>query len=192
MPDAAAQRWSTWYRDHGPALLLFARQITSCSADAEDLVQEAFTRTWRHLGEGALEDPKSLLFLNLRRAAVDHGRSVRSRRERETRWASDPSQTGGSLFEPVFPFVADERRRELEGHLASLPPEAREVLVLKIWGDLTFEEIGRTLEIPTQTAASRYRAALERLHRRLTAVESRPAHAHLSQPLPAAILRHHP
>jgi len=38
---------------------------------------------------------------------------------------------------------------------------------MKVWGGLTFEEIGRTMETPLQTAASRYRAALGRLRERL-------------------------
>jgi RNA polymerase sigma-70 factor (ECF subfamily) len=43
----------------------------------------------------------------------------------------------------------------------------REVVALKIWGDLTFAEIGETLGIPANTAASRYRYGLAEL-RQLT------------------------
>jgi RNA polymerase sigma-70 factor (ECF subfamily) len=48
-----------------------------------------------------------------------------------------------------------------------LPAEQREVITLKVWGDLTFSEIGEALEIPANTAASRYRYGLAEL-RRLT------------------------
>ena len=44
-----------------------------------------------------------------------------------------------------------------------LPPEQKEVLTLKIWGELTFDEIGRTLDLSLNTVASRYRYALRKL-----------------------------
>ncbi len=56
-----------------------------------------------------------------------------------------------------------ERDPELEVALARLPEDQREVLALKTEGELTFEEIGLVLGIPANTAASRYRYALEKL-----------------------------
>src|SRR5437870_10443723 len=47
--------------------------------------------------------------------------------------------------------------------LAELPPEQREVIVLKIWQAHTFEEIGELLEISPNTAAGRYRYGLQKL-----------------------------
>ena len=39
----------------------------------------------------------------------------------------------------------------------------RKVLTLKIWGELTFDEIAQTLELSLNTVASRYRYALQKL-----------------------------
>lgn len=47
--------------------------------------------------------------------------------------------------------------------VAQLPPEQAEVMVLKIWHELTFAEIAAALDISANTAASRYRYALEKL-----------------------------
>ena len=47
--------------------------------------------------------------------------------------------------------------------LAGLPQEQREVIVLKIWHEHTFEEIGELLEISPNTAAGRYRYGLQKL-----------------------------
>ena len=52
---------------------------------------------------------------------------------------------------------------ELENALRSLPPEQREIIALKIEGGLTFGEIATLLSISPNTAASRYRYALEKL-----------------------------
>lgn len=47
--------------------------------------------------------------------------------------------------------------------LARLPAEQREVIVLKIWHEYTFEKIGELLELSPNTAAGRYRYGLQKL-----------------------------
>ena len=54
--------------------------------------------------------------------------------------------------------------------LAELPVEQREVIVLKIWNQLTFEEIGGLLEISPNTAAGRYRYGLQKMKFKLEGV----------------------
>jgi RNA polymerase sigma-70 factor (ECF subfamily) len=51
----------------------------------------------------------------------------------------------------------------LEFALQKLPAEQREVVVLKLWQELTFEEISQICQIPVNTAASRYRYGLDKL-----------------------------
>ena len=57
--------------------------------------------------------------------------------------------------------------RALQVALTSIPEKYREVITLKMWGELTFAEIGDTLEISPNTAASRYRYGLEALRKSL-------------------------
>jgi RNA polymerase sigma-70 factor (ECF subfamily) len=68
--------------------------------------------------------------------------------------------------EPLFEDVLEqqERRVAVEAALANLPEKQREVLVMRIWGDLSFPQIAEALGVPTETAASRYRYALAKLH----------------------------
>lgn len=110
----------------------------------------------------------ALLLTSIRRAALDSGRR-RSRREaRETEAGGDAPQCE-PLFEPGS--AGDDRQSAIEGALGRLPPDQREVLALKIWGGLTFTQIAQHLEIPSNTAASRYRYALASLRRELTATD---------------------
>ena len=51
--------------------------------------------------------------------------------------------------------------------LAELPVEQREAVVLKIWNQHTFEEIGGLLEISPNTAAGRYRYGLQKIKNQL-------------------------
>jgi len=157
--------WSTWFEAHGPRLLLWARQWTRSLADAEDVVQEAFIRYWRHQRE-LPGDPQALLVTSIRRAAIDLARRDARRARREERFGRDED---APFFEPV-PGDNAARRQEIEAALRRLPSEQREVLVLKIWHELTFEQIADQLGIPLNTAASRYRYALMALRKELNSL----------------------
>jgi len=159
--------WKDWFHRYGPKLLLCARQWTRSFADAEDVVQEAFVRFWRNqrrLGG----DPQALLFTSVRRAATDLARRNSRRSAREERAEGGLENTSPS-FE--IPLEGDDRRVDIESALRGLPVEQREVLVLKIWGELTFEQIAAQLGIPPNTAASRYRYALAAMRDALTAAD---------------------
>jgi RNA polymerase sigma-70 factor (ECF subfamily) len=159
--------WKEWFQLHGPKLLLCARQWTRSLADAEDVVQEAFVRFWRH--QRALPgDPVALLVTSVRRAAFDRARRDLRRTAREERVA-EGEENHPALF--ATSLENDDRRAAIESALQRLPAEQREVLVLKIWSELTFEEIATQLDIPPNTAASRYRYALAALRKELIAAD---------------------
>src|SRR4051812_8134643 len=141
--------WQNWFQLHGPKLLLCARQWTRSLADAEDVVQEAFVRFWRHQRQ-LPGDPRALLVISIRRAALDLARSSDRRHAREQRADGGLEETV-TLFAPL-PGEGDERRQEIEVALQRLPDEQREVLVLKIWQQLTFEQVGEVLDISPNTA----------------------------------------
>jgi RNA polymerase sigma-70 factor (ECF subfamily) len=159
--------WKNWFQLYGPKLLLCARQWTRSPADAEDVVQEAFVRFWRHQ-RGLPGEPMALLVTSVRRAAFDLARRDGRRAAREERAAGD-----GAISAPLFrrTLEHDERRVAIEEALQRIPPEQREVLVLKIWGELTFEQIGAELGVSPNTAASRYRYALGALRHELTSAD---------------------
>jgi len=147
--------WQTCFTQLGPALLLFARRWTNCRAEAEDIVQEAFVRFWRR--QHSIEN-RALLYATVRSTALDRLRSDQRRARREAAVALD----GAQHLEPRFTTV-DEGQRMLTAAVERLPNEQREVVILKIWNELTFAEIGQVLEISQNTAASRYRYALSAL-----------------------------
>jgi RNA polymerase sigma-70 factor (ECF subfamily) len=68
----------------------------------------------------------------------------------------------------------DDQRRLVWQALASIPAEQSEVVVLKVWEQLTFAEIGDVLGIAPATAASRYRYALDKLAQKLHHVDGFP------------------
>jgi RNA polymerase sigma-70 factor (ECF subfamily) len=144
---------------HTPALLLFARQQSGCEADAQDLVQDAVVESWRKQRMG--NPPQlGLVYATIRRRAIDLARSRSRRADREVAAQSDESQ---------FWFDSDPEERErtmlIQKAMSQLQPIYREVVTLKVWGGLTYAEIATALEIPANTAASRYRYGLIELRK---------------------------
>lgn len=164
MEDVAIdENWKVCFAELGPGLVLFARQFVRSVADAEDIVQDAFVRFWRK--EHSIEN-RALLFATVRSVALDLLRRDSRRARREANAALEMEQTS----EPQFDFDNDAQQ-ELAAAVDRLPVEQREVLVMKIWNELTFAEIGQALAISQNTAASRYRYALAALKRNFVSHE---------------------
>ena len=156
-------QWAQWLRRHSPAMLLLARQVVPVRADAEDVVQEAFVRFWTNRGRA--DDPVAYLYACVRSAALDWRRSGRRRGRREEVAAKQEVPHVAPLF--TAGLEREERRTAVEAALAILPENQREVLVMKIWAKLTFPQIAAALGVPPNTAASRYRYALDKLREQL-------------------------
>lgn len=156
---ASTAVWQRWLEVHAGRLLLFARQQCCAAADAEDLLQEALVEAWSRGVAADGPPPLPLVYRTIRRRAIDQARSADRRQRRET----EASALGPAWFESDE--AAGDDARETQELVATLPAEQREVLTMKIWGELTFREIGEALDIPANTAASRYRYALEALRK---------------------------
>jgi RNA polymerase sigma-70 factor (ECF subfamily) len=149
------------YDEHAPALFRFLVRLTGDEAAVKDILQEIFIRLAREPGLlSGVRAPRSFLFRMAHRLAIDHAR----REEAQTRYAQRAHAESEGEHQPAAAdFDGDWRRNKLGGALAALPPEQRAVVALKVWEDLTFAEIGEALEISPDTAASRYRYALNKL-----------------------------
>jgi RNA polymerase sigma-70 factor (ECF subfamily) len=180
-PEAppAATAWRAWLEEHGPKMLLFARQQTRSHEDAKDIFQDALVKLVEKVrsGEfvGGQQAWQPYLYTAIRRLAIDLSRRDDRRRRREDHVGIDVESDQLETFHPWFEGESsdDENRLQLEARLKELPEKFSEVIVMKIWGERTFAEIGETLGISQNTAASRYRYGLEALKKSLSGARRR-------------------
>ncbi len=141
---------------HAAVLELLGRQWCDCS---EDVVQEALIEL---AGQAcAPGDPVAWLYRVVRNKAISASRSTQRRRRHETEAAGQ--QPG--WFEPSAGDAIDAC--VAAAALESLPVEQREVVVARIWGGLSFQQIGRLVGASDSAAHRRYEAALSALRKKL-------------------------
>lgn len=175
----AASAWREWLESHGPKLLLFARQQTRSHEDAKDIFQDALVKLVEKVrtGEfvGGQESWTPYLYTAIRRLSIDLSRRDDRRKRREDNVTADAETEQYEAFHPWFESETsdDETRAQLEKSLKELPAKFSEVITMKIWGERTFAEIGETLGISQNTAASRYRYGLEALKKNLGSARRR-------------------
>lgn len=152
------------YDDHAQALFAFLLNLTRSETDTRDILQELFIKLARNpdLLRGVREERPFLIRLT-------HNLAIDALRRRGTRVRNHEQLEAElrGLFAPTADPDTTAFRIELENALAELPEEQRTVVHLKLWEGLTFEAIAEALEIPANTAASRYRYGLDKLRARL-------------------------
>lgn len=145
--------YAALYDLYGAALFRVAVAIVGSREEAEDAVQDVFVALVRAGGRlRAVRDLKAYLFASLRRAAV--------RRMQKQRRPPLPPVAVSRATPPAE--TSDDAVR-LERALASLPAAQREMVALHVDGGLTFAECAEALGASANTAASRYRYAIEKL-----------------------------
>lgn len=156
------------FRSHAAGLAGCVRSVLGPTEDPRDLLQESFAKAWRALSDGARpSDPVAWTFVLVLNSARDEARR-RGRRPPRTDW--DEVQTMAidqRSRRPDERLAGRETGTRLRHALAALAPNEKEVVVLRLGGDRTFETIAETLGIPVGTAKTRMRAGLAKLRRAL-------------------------
>jgi RNA polymerase sigma factor (sigma-70 family) len=142
---------------HAAALVLYARQW--CAA-AEDVVQETFIKLAR-LPAPALADLTPWLYRVVRNAAISAARRESRRRRHET----EAARRAPTWFLSSVDNQLDAA--EAAAVLQQLPAEQREVVIARLWGGLTFEQVATLTGLSVGSAHRHYHAGLAALRERL-------------------------
>lgn len=144
--------------DHAAALELYAAQWAD---SPDDVVQVAFIR----LAEQTVVPTNEVAWLYkvVRNGAISAARSFQRRKRHET--------VAAEIHDSWFQ-TNDENEIDAQTaaeSLRGLPDDVREIVVARIWGGLTFDEIGELVGVSPSTAHRRYEAGLIELRDRIDA-----------------------
>ncbi len=149
------------YSELGPALLGYASLILKNRSAAEDVLHQVFLKFL----EGRVplpREPRPYLFRAIGNAALNHRRGELRETARREELQLFETSTG-----------MESSAAELDAAIAELPEEQQQIVFLKVWGEMTFEEVAQLLGISSNTAATRYRLALAKLRARLASLGRR-------------------
>ncbi len=149
------------YRQHGAALVLYATSMAGERSRAQDLVHQVFLKLLENGKLGQAEDKKAYLFACVRNAVLNDLKVG----ARHTALEDDVR----CFIPPDKDYAAEQNLRRAMG---TLPDDQRQVVILHVWGEFTFLQIGDLLGVSSNTAASRYRYALGKLRDSMSVKEN--------------------
>ena len=148
------------YQEHGAALVLFGTSMVGEPNLAQDAVHQVFLRLLESGDLRRAADQKAYLFASVRNQLLNDAK-VRQR--------TVPLEPDSAWFEPPERDYAAEQN--LRRALGELIPDQRQVVILHIWGGLTFSQTAEVLGISANTAASRYRYGIGKLRESMCSEE---------------------
>lgn len=156
--DSHSNWLEQFYDAKAAGLILYGRALGLSHGEAEDVLHSTFLALMQ--SSELPREPENYCVRSFRNRALNHKRTLWRRLTREiesVRW---------------FEKLPEESPAERDAMrcLAELPVEQREVIVLKIWNQYTFEEIGGLLEVSPNTVAGRYRYGLQKIKSKLEGV----------------------
>lgn len=155
------------FQCHRHGLAGAVRGVLGPHADVAEVLQDAFLKCWRAWHRGAKpRDPVAWVFVVTMNVAND---ARRSRLRRPTPRTLD-QETAMQLSIDAAPAAALEQQEQVaqaQAAIAQLSDDEKQVFLLKVSGELTFEAVAQALAIPVGTAKTRMRSALHKLRARL-------------------------
>lgn len=149
------------YEDFSHVVFMLAYSILGQKEAAEDVMQEVFIKIWRNAGtyhNG--NNPKAWIMSITRNTAIDF------RRKRSHEFLTASSTLCGSE-DPYLNFGSEESL-EIQQALAMLDDQERQIVVMRILSDLTYNSISKIMSIPLPTVAWKYKHGIKKLKTQLS------------------------
>ena len=161
-PDPASCDPAELFGTLGAVVYGYAMSVLGKAVEAEEVLSETFLRVCKnkeqYSGRGSI---RAWVFSIAHRLCID----VLRDRAKSAKSVSLPEQLASADPPPTVPIEKQERQAIITGAIERLSAEQKEVVMLKIYGGLTFRQISQTLGIPLNTALGRMHQGLKRLGR---------------------------
>lgn len=150
---------------HKREAYFIALRLTGSHEDARDLAQDAFIRCYQSLenfrGECSFRTWLYRITINL---SLNYLKSPRvSRRVEFPKGEIDAARNGDNGTDPTESLIRRQRTELLKGAIAQLPAKQKQTLLLKVYGELKYEEISEIMRCPVGTAKANFYHAVKRL-----------------------------
>jgi RNA polymerase sigma-70 factor (ECF subfamily) len=139
-------------------LLTLANALLHDSSLAEDVVHDVFVNFTRNIGDFQLTGSLKAYF-----AACTVNQSRTWLRNRKIHAQRSAFEIEPQAAEPPCPLESQETAHRIEQHLAAIPQEQREVIVLRVNADMKFKDIARIQQTTVPTVQGRYRYGIDKL-----------------------------
>lgn len=150
------------YRSERSRLFTYALSLLADESAAEDVVQDVFRKLCQ--SPPVARDLRAFVYRSVRNRALDILRRRQRDRERACQNVSIYAMDEGAGWDGL---LSEDEARRIDRALSTLRMEEREVIVLHIYSEMTFEEIAAAQEAPMGTVAGRYRRAIAKLRETL-------------------------
>jgi len=157
MATISQKQLTQWYEAHGTELMLYARQW-SPDQQAEDIVQDAFIKLLKQ--RRCPDNVRAWLFRVVRNASISIVRRLQRRRagQKSLHWET-------LWFESRCDDLIDAQLAQ--DILQTLPAHLREIVLLRIWGQMSFREIAEIVNKSIPWIHNNYKTALEMIRKKL-------------------------
>jgi RNA polymerase sigma-70 factor (ECF subfamily) len=165
--DQRVSRFETTVLCHLDAAYNLARWLAHDSNDAQDIVQESCLRAFRAMQSMRSADARSWLLSIVRNTSYTW---LKKNRQRGPKFIADDQMEdipGDEANDPAAQTLRRADRAMLNEAIEQLPVEYREVIVLREFEGLSYQEIAQIAEVPIGTVMSRLARARQRLQRSL-------------------------
>jgi len=163
--DSKGKYFETTMWPHVRAAYNFARWLVRDSDDAEDIVQEAFTRAFEHLETFRGGDPRVWILAIVRNTAIN---MMKRKHPKEiVPWSEHTPEPVDPAVSVESKLVERSRSDEVRAAIEHLPSEFRETLILRDLEGLSYKEVAVILGVPMGTVMSRLSRARNLLIRGL-------------------------
>ena len=164
MSNAGKDVFTTLFYESREALRHYVRRLVRSRETADEIVQEAFLRTYEHSAN--VKIPRAFLFSTARNLALDSRRHERIART-DSLGDVDVAGVVSECESPEAGLLANQRSRLLQDAVARLPPQCRTAFTLKVFHGCSYKEIAQKLGISTKTVEHHIARGLRETHQYL-------------------------
>ena len=148
---------------HRSAVYRVARRVLGNHEDADEAAQMTFVRAWKALsrfrGDASLATWLIRIALNVSRSLRASRKPVECMGEAER--IPDATEASDTAL------GRDEERRRLRRAVAKLPPRQREVVILKVFSEMTYGDVAAVMQLSEGTVKAHLHQAVANLRRRM-------------------------